>query len=200
MARLFVGCQARLMCVAAVVVIIGGCGAEAPLERAGVALEVPQGWEPVSPQTWPVPGTPLAAWRGPDQSSLVIYTTLPIPKPSAVALGHEMTNRLLNLTGIEVEPPGSMTLDGNMAARVQARGPGLGDCFVASSAGTASAPDGKTLQTTQRVIVAIPRQGPTINLVWHSPVTNSDTLMSTIETMIAGLSLKPESVSNSQSY
>lgn len=198
MVRPFVLCP--VLAISGVLVFIAGCGVETPLQRAGVAVQVPQGWEPVAPETWPVPGTALAAWRGPNRSSLVIYTTLPIPKPNALALGREMTDRLLNLTGVEVEEQGSVTLYGNLAARVQARGPGLGDCFVATSAGKASVPDGKTLETTQRVIVAIPRQQSTINLVWHSPAADAETLMSTIETMMIGLSLKPEPILHSESY
>ncbi len=70
-----------------------------PGHRAGVAFGMSTGgvagsrgrrdhssrssWQPVQPLTWGVPGVALAAWAGPDGSSLVLYRTLPAPGGTA---------------------------------------------------------------------------------------------------------------------
>ncbi len=49
-------------------------------------LTPPSTWRPVEPLTWRVPGVALAAWAGPDGSSLVVYRTLPAPGGTAAMI------------------------------------------------------------------------------------------------------------------
>ncbi len=57
-----------------------------------------------------VPGTPLAAWSGPDGSSLVAYRTLPGASPEMLA--EALGNRLENLPGLKLLVKRSETLAG----------------------------------------------------------------------------------------
>ena len=82
--------------------VLPGCSPAAPLERAGIALAPPASWHPERRSTWMVPGTPLAAWSGPDGSSLVIYRTLWVPGGSAEMLAEALGNRLENLPGLKL--------------------------------------------------------------------------------------------------
>src|SRR5206468_6333015 len=65
---------ARNSWVVAVLLVVG-CQPAAPLGRSGIELTPPASWQRVEPSAWMVPGEPLAAWSGPEGSSLVVYRT-----------------------------------------------------------------------------------------------------------------------------
>ena len=66
----------------------------------------------VNPSRWMVPGKPLAAWTGPDGSSLVIYRTLWVPDGSAKMLAEAIGNRLENLPGLRLLDKRTETIAG----------------------------------------------------------------------------------------
>ncbi len=198
MARWIFACRGFI--IPGVLVILAGCGNGTALEREGIAIQVPQEWEPMAVTTWPVPGTVLAAWRGPGRSSLVIYTSLAIPNPNRDALGVETYHRLVNLTGLKVNSPEKVIIDGNPAVRLDVEGPGSGDQFASSSTGKALAHEGSALEQTHRVLISIPRQGTTIHLVWHAPVTSVGGLKSAVDATLAGLRLRADRASQSDTY
>ena len=98
---------------------VGGCQGTTPLESAGVSLKVPDSWQPADPFRWNVPGTPLAAWSGPEGSSLVVYQTLPDPGATAGSLAEGLANRLANLPELTVSVRRVETLAGQPASRVE---------------------------------------------------------------------------------
>ena len=107
----------RLMPILAV---IPGCARGTPLERSGVAVTPPASWQQVRPTAWMVPGTALAAWSGPDGSSLVIYRTLWVPDGSAEMLLEGQANRLGNLPGAKlIVKRTETTAGGAPAARLE---------------------------------------------------------------------------------
>ncbi len=146
-----------------------GCQSSSPLVSAGVDLTVPSSWRPVARTMWPVPGVPLAAWSGPDGSSLVIYRSLPVPDGSAESLARGLATRLTNLPGLTMLDQGISTVSAHPAARVEVIAPGTGDTLAPSGAGTPIAPPGRTLVDTRRLMVVIPRKGDTLTLLWHFP-------------------------------
>ena len=178
---------------------LAGCGTEAPLQTLGLSVVVPEDWESVNRMTWPVPGKAIAAWRGP-RSSLVIYTSLPIPKPDVKALQIELANRLTNLTDLDVGPTSTLTIDGNLATRIEAVGPGTGEAFASSSAGVAHVPDGMRLQPTHLVWIIIPRPDSTINLVWYAPELDKATLDVAIASTLTSLKVEHRSAYQSDTY
>ena len=145
-----------------------GCQPES-LERAGIQLTPPAAWQPKNAATWMVPGTPLAAWSGPDGSSLVVYRTLWVPGASAEMLAEALGNRLENLPDLRLLVKHSETLAGLPVARVEVVAPGTGDSLAASGLGRPIEPAGKTLIPTRQVTVAFSRPGDTVYLTWHVP-------------------------------
>lgn len=157
--------------------LIAGCGSADPLGRAGVAVAPPPGWKAVAPTTWPVPGTPLAAWSGPGGASLVVYESLPAPEGRPDALALALVNRLENNPGLQVVSRSSETLGGLVAARVEVVAPGTGDALASTGKGAPSAgPGGKALRPTRRVVVTAVRPTDTLSLVWHAPEADAGAL------------------------
>ena len=109
------------------------------------------------PATWMVPGTPLAAWSGPDGSSFVVYRTLWVPEGSAEMLAEALGNRLENLPGLKLLVKRTETVAGVPAARVEVIAPGTGDALAASGLGEPIEPPGKTLIPTRQVTLAFTR-------------------------------------------
>ena len=121
-----------------------------------------------------VPGTPLAAWSGPEGSSLVVYRTLWVPNGSAKMLAEAMGNRLLNLPGLKLLVKQTEVAGGVPVARVEVTAPGTGDALAASGLGEPIPPEGKVLFPTRRVMLALARPADTIYLTWHMPEKSYD--------------------------
>jgi hypothetical protein len=185
--------------LSAVLLLGSGCQPASPLARAGVALSPGARWQPVERARWPVPGKPLAAWSGPDGSSLVAYQALPIPGGSAGALVEELANRFANLPGLRVEVRRTESWSSRPAARVEVVAPGTGDALAASGIGIPVAPDDRPLVPTRRVLVGFPRAGDTLFLAWHAPESARGALETQIQAALQQLRLGPGATS-SQSY
>ncbi len=181
-------------------VVTAGCQTRPALERAGVEVKPPSAWKAVSRTSYDVPGTPLAAWSGPRDASLVVYRTLPIPKGGAEALAEGYANRHQNLPGMKVVSRGVHNLgEGLRAARVVVVGPGAGDRFAPSGTGK-PIPSGKEpLIPTRQVVFAIPRSDDTIWLCWHYPESAKDEITPQVETTLESLQITSDS-SSSSSY
>src|SRR5206468_136750 len=124
----------------------------------------PASWRRVDPSARMVPGLAMAAWTGPDGSSLVVYRTLPIPGGSAATIAEGLANRLENLPGLHIRVRRTETVAGTTAARVEVVGPGSGDAMAPSGAGTPIAPAGKPLTPTHQVTLGFVRPGDTLYL------------------------------------
>ncbi len=155
--------------LAVLFVVIPGCNTGTLLERSGIELKLPAAWQSVRATTWMVPGTPLAAWSGPDGSSLVIYRTLWVPNGSAEMLAEAQANRLENLPGTKLVVKRSETIAGVQAARLELVAPGTGDALAASGLGEPIQPPGNTLKPTRQVTLAFARPTETIYITWHMP-------------------------------
>jgi hypothetical protein len=177
-----------------------GCQPGTPLERAGLAIAPPDSWRSVEPSRWLVPGSPLAAWSGPEGSSLVVYRTIPAPGASADSLAESLANRLTNLPGLSLEVKRTEQLGGLKAARVEAVTPGTGDALAPSGAGTPIAPAGKTLRPTRQVTVAFPRANGPLFLSWHMPESAYPRLAPEIEATLKKLTLSADDRRSSYSY
>ncbi len=116
-----------------------------------------------------VPGVPLAAWSGPEGSSLVVFRALPVPDGSAAILVEALANRLENLPELQVRDKRTESVGGMTAARVEVVAPGTGDALAASGVGTPIAPPGKTLIRTRQVTLGLARSEATLYLRWHAP-------------------------------
>jgi hypothetical protein len=187
----------RLYGSAALLYLVTGCQPGTPLGRAGVTLEPPAPWRPVAATTWPVPGTPLAAWAGPHGSSLVAYRALPIPDGTPQSVVEGLVNRLSNLPGLTVVARRTEPRGGTTAARVEAVAPGTGDTLAPSGIGTPVAPEGKSLVPTHRIVVAFPGPADTICLVWHAPESARDELESQAEATLQRLRIDPRRLDTS---
>jgi hypothetical protein len=177
-----------------------GCESTLPLERAGVSLTVPQTWQPIDPLRFAVPGTPLAAWSGPEGSSLVIYQTLPDARASAHSIAEGLTNRLANLPGLTLRARRIETVAGLPAARVEVVAPGSGAALAPSGVGTPVATEGKPLVPTYQITVGFPRSGGTLFFSWHTPEAAHDRLAQEIESMLQSLSLRADSQPSTSHY
>jgi hypothetical protein len=175
------------MSLAALLGVMAGCQPRAPLERAGIDLKPPESWQPKKAATWMVPGTPLAAWSGPDGSSLVAYRTLWVPGASAEMLAEALGNRLENLPGLKLLVKRSETVAGVPAARVEVVAPGTGDALAASGLGTPIEPPGKALIPTRQVTLAFTRPSGTIYLTWHMPDGSYDRIEPEIRATLQSL-------------
>ena len=133
------------MKLAALIAVIPGCKPGTLLERAGIRGCAPASWHSVLPATWMVPGTPLAAWSGPDGSSFAIYRTLWVPAGSPEMLAEALGNRLANLPGLKLLVKRSEAIAGIQAARLEVIAPGTGDALAPSGLGQPIQPPGKTL-------------------------------------------------------
>ncbi len=190
----------RSVCaVVAVVCALSGCGAGAPLERAGVTVRPPADWRPVAAATWPVPGVPLAAWSGPNGASLVVYRSLPIPDGRPETLTTALVNRLEDLTALKIVSRGNEAVAGTTASRVECTASGTGDAFAPTGRGEPIVNSDKPLRPTRRVVVALLRAQDTISLVWHAPESSADALAASVRETLATLKLSQGSLAR-QSY
>ena len=112
---------------------------------------------------------PLAAWAGPDGSSLVLYRTLPAPGGSPAMIAEALANRLENLPELRLVVNRTEKVGETTAARVEVVAPGTGDALAPSGTGTPMAPAGKTLIPTREVTVGFHRPDATLFLTWDSP-------------------------------
>ncbi|HEV3164631.1 MAG TPA: hypothetical protein VGZ22_11435 [Isosphaeraceae bacterium] len=181
------------------VLLLLASGCEATSALTDLTIAPPAGWLPIDPAKAIVPGTPLAAWSGPQGSSLVLYKTLPIPQGTAATVATDFTNRLTNLPGLEVKAQRTETWGGHEAARVEVVAPGTGDALAPSGTGTAIAPKGKTLVPTHRVALAFLRPTDTLWLTWHYPDSASAEIAPQIEATLRSLRLS-QAAAASQSY
>jgi hypothetical protein len=149
----------------------------------------PPAWRAVKPSTWIVPGVPMAAWSGPDGSSLVLYRSLPIPDGSARMLGEGLAIRMENLPGTQLLVNQTVEVGGVPAARLELVASGTGDALAPSGLGTPIAPEGKKLISTRRVIVGFVLPGETVYIVWHMPESSREKVAPDIKATLDTLRL-----------
>lgn len=180
--------------------LLPGCQPGRPLEEAGVRLTPPEGWSAAETSAYVVPGTPLAAWEGPDGSSLVVFKTLEQPGAAAEKILTEYTNRLETLPGVKIVSRGLHEVgEGLEAARVVAVAEGTGSAFAPSGSGKPVAPKGQKLVPTMRVAIAIPRDHDVLWLTWHFPESAKDKLSPDVERTLETLEIDPETRTSSSS-
>jgi hypothetical protein len=180
--------------------LAGGCQPVGPLQGAGVTLSVPEGWKPVEPTRWMVPGRALAAWGGPEGSSFVVYRGLPAPRVTAEQLAVGLSTRLTNLPGLRILERESLTLPGAPAIRLDLVAPGFGDALAPSGTGTPVSLDGKTLIPTRQATVLVARAAGPLYFAWHAPESAWPRIAPQIDAMLAGLALSADSQLSSSSY
>lgn len=174
--------------------LLSGCQPQSALEHAGVALSLPPSWKTVPAATWPVPGSPVAAWSGPEGASLVVYSQ-PMPRsessPEVVAqtILTGVANRLANLPGLTEKLRRIETWGGLPAGRLEVVGPGMGDALAPSGMGVPIAPNGKALVPTRRILVAVPGT-QTIFMVWHAPESAREALEALVEDARQGFQIR----------
>jgi hypothetical protein len=147
-----------------------------------------------------VPGEPLAAWAGPDGSSLSIYRALPDPDGSAEALVTGLANRLDNLPGVQIRERTTEAVAGTTAARVELVGPGTGDALAASGTGTPVAPDDTELVPTRQVTLGFIRPSGTLYLSWHLPESSYERIAPEIRATVKSLRLAASGMQAAYSY
>ena len=155
--------------LAVVLAGLSGCQPAEPLARAGITLAPPPSWRSVKPNASKAPGVALAAWSGPDGSSLIVYRTLPAPGGSATMIEEALVNRLTNLPGLELVAHRTETMGEMTAARVEVVAPGTGDALAPTGTGTPITPPGKTLFPTREVTMGVHRPDATLFLTWDVP-------------------------------
>jgi hypothetical protein len=147
-----------------------------------------------------VPGTALAAWSGPEGSSLVVYRSLPFPDGTAAMIAESLANRLTNLPDLEVKVKRTEKVAGEPAARVEVIAQGNGDSLAPSGAGTPVSTTGKPLIATRQVTVGFPRQGGSLFLSWHMPESAYSRISPDIEAVLGSLQLSSDGRPSSYSY
>jgi hypothetical protein len=189
------------MVASLVAVTIGpGCQPTEPLIEAGISLSVPATWHPAERTRWMVPGEPLAAWNGPEGSSLVVYRTLPAPGATPGAIAEGLANRLMNLPELKVLAKGTEVLAGQPAARVEVVAPGFGDALAPSGVGMPTAIDGKTLVPTHEVIVGFQRAAGLLYLTCRAPEASYAKIAPDLEAVLGSLRLSADPPPSSSSY
>ena len=171
-----------------------------PLAKAGVGLSLTEGWQPVEPARWAVPGKPLAAWSGPEGSSLVVYQALPWPGGTAEMIGKSLATRLSNLPELKIVERRIASVAGQEAVRVESIAPGTGSSLAASGLGKPVAPADQALVPTRQVVVAFPRPGGVLYLAWHMPDPAHETLKAGIDAVLGSLRLSIAGGPSSYSY
>jgi len=173
--------------LAALLVLIAGCQPAGQPGKAGIQLTPPASWNPVKLSTWVVPGVPVAAWAGPDGSSLVLYRTLWVPGGTAEMLAEALGNRLENLPGLQLLVKRTETAGGIVAARVEAVAPGTGDALAASGMGAPIEPPGSRLIPTRQVTFGFARPGETLYLTWHVSESSYERIAPDIQATLEAL-------------
>ena len=175
---------------------LAGCGDRSPEGRAGLKIVPGDGWTKVANSVPVAPGTVVSAWSGPEGSSFVAFTSLPIPGPDAGALAKETAVRWLNLPGVSFKSESVETYSGLKAARVEATGPGTGDSFVPSGFGKPIPRDGQPLIETRRVFVSFPRAADTLTLLWHYPESARAAIAPRVESMLGSVEISDKAWSS----
>jgi hypothetical protein len=155
-----------------------GCQPAGSAGVPGLALTPPKTWRRIPPTAAMVPGVALAAWSGPEGSSLVVYRTLPAPGGSASTIAESLANRLENLPGLTIRDQRTETLAGTTAAWVEVTAPGTGDALTPSGVGTPVAPE--------------VRIDATLYLRWHVPESSYDRMARDIRATLDSLRLRVE--------
>ena len=176
---------------AVALVLIAGCQPTGVLERSGLAVNPPSSWRPVKAPTREVPGVALAAWTGPDGSSLAIYRDLPAPGCTPLMIAEALANRMENLPELRLVLKRTETVAGTTAARVEVIAPGTGDALAPSAMGTPKAPDGKTLIPTRQVTIGFWRPSETTYLSWNAPESSYARIAPEIEATLESIRLSP---------
>src|SRR5207248_3181479 len=158
-----------------------GCQQAGPSGLPGIELTPPGSWRRAESSAWMVPGVPLAAWSGPDGSSLVVYRTIPVPGGSAAMIADGLANRLENLPGLQVRERGTESVAGTTAARVEVVAPGTGDALAPSSAGSPVAPADRPLMPTHQVTLGFVQPDRTLYFTWHVPESAYDRIKPEIQ-------------------
>lgn len=180
------------ICGALLVACTGCRSRSSALEDAGISFRPPSAWKPAPPGEFKVPGTTLAAWRGPEGSAMVLFRTLPDPDGDAEAAKTELTNRITNLPGFRVEGGRVVELGGRKAARVEIVGPGTGDALAATGTGTPTVPAGKSVVPTHWTAVVLPGPRGTIRLACYYPESARAAVVPAVDEAIAGLRVQAD--------
>jgi hypothetical protein len=173
--------RSALLPMAVALVVFSGCQPATPMARAGITLTLPASWQPAAPAASRVPGVPLAAWAGPDGSTLVLYRTLPAPGGSPAMIAEALANRLENLPELQVVVNRTEKIAETTAARVEVVAPGMGDALAPSGSGPPTAPAGKTLIPTREVTVGFQRPDATLFLTWNCPESSYERIAAEIK-------------------
>ena len=177
---------------------LGGCGSGTSLESAGFEkLQTPGGWTVNRPDYWPVPGVPLASWKGPDGSSFVVYRELSVTGTDTASIAQRVANRYLNFPGLTVISAEPTTFAGQSAARIEAIAPGTGAAFLPTGTGVPLASDGLPAVKTRRILISIPRGSETLSFLWHAPEELAERLNTQVD--LFQIVLSPLSIQR-QSY
>ena len=149
----------------------------------------PLGGRKSSPPGGECPEFALAAWTGPEGSSLVVYRSLPVPGGTPETIAEALVNRMENLPGVEIRERRTESVGGIVAARVELVAPGTGDALAPSGAGSFVVPEGKTLVPTRQVTLGFLTEDRTIYLRWHLPDSLHDRIAPDIRATIESLRL-----------
>jgi hypothetical protein len=168
-------------------ILNAGCVPTGPLERDGLTVHPPASWRPIESTTRQVPGVALAAWAGPEGSSLSIYRALPAPGYTPAMIADALANRMENLPELRLLVKRTENVAGTTAARVEVVAPGTGDALAPSGIGTPKAPDGKTLIPTRQVTMGFLRPSGTIYLSWNSPESSYSRIAPEIEATLGSI-------------
>lgn len=133
----------------------------------------------------------IAAWAGPDGSSLVVYRTLPVPDGSAAMIADALVNRMEHLPGVVILERRTEPVAGRTAARVELTAPGTGDALAPSGAGEFVVPEGQKPVSTRQVTVGFVRPDQTLYLRWHAPEASYKRIAGDIRATLESLRLDP---------
>src|SRR6476469_2082939 len=102
----------RLWAPALLAFLAFGVGCRSSVESVQLGIAPSAEWRAAPIGSGNVPGTPVAAWSGPQGASLVAYTALPMPRGTAAGVSEDLANRLTNLPGLRVVERRTETWDG----------------------------------------------------------------------------------------
>jgi hypothetical protein len=168
---------------------ITGCGDSTPMGLAEVEVTPGSSWTAIALEKVVVPGKSIAAWSGPENASLVVLSSLPIPDPSAEGLAKETSTRWLNFPGLSIISTTNPSYGGVQASRVEAVGSGFGNTLAPMGTGKPVSPDGKPLIPTRCVSVSFPRGQDTLTLLWHYPASAQATFEPQVEATLKSLKI-----------
>jgi len=169
------------------VLLAAGCEPPSMAGGFGPRLKLPDGWKAVDRETYRAPGRRLAAWSGPEGSSLIAYRTVPDPDGSAEQLLATVVNRLTNLPGFNLVERRVETVAGVPAARIEVVAPGTGAEIAPTGLGVPA--EGPNLVPTREVTIGFPRADGSLFLVWRMPESAHEKLGPAIDSALASLTL-----------